>query len=506
MFQRLKSSPAFRNAVASYFAFVSTALWGLLSIPIAVAYLNKSEIGLWAVVNTVIGYLVWMDLGIGAATGRLIADAVAADDHTEIDCWWTATRFILWIQGTLVIVLGCLLAPLAIRLFDLTGSHGRDALFLLIGGSIIIGLSFTVRGTTGLLTAQNRFHWIPLMQGTVPWLNLTAFFLCLQAGWGLRSYIVGLAASHLTIWILCRCFVAFGPYKPLWNKKGISRKRIGALFNLSGNMTIVGLSNSILQGLPNILLAKLGGLPSVPTYNFSSRGPMLGSSLVSRTFQSFFPSLLRLHVTGNKKAFKERHLAIGRVTLSVALCGGACVLALNPLIVQLLAGNEFFAGSMVNTWFAVSLITIPLAGLFQALLPISGSMGKAAPVSIGKLSLGVFGSILLWPHFSMTGLAAVFSILPVVDLSYSYARGTKSCGFPKHGLSKELLFYGFISVLLTLCVGALSGDQHPSGSKFHMIGREILLPTLSDIALPLILLLFGLTALAVSTRKLFQTS
>jgi O-antigen/teichoic acid export membrane protein len=506
MIQRLKSSPAFRNAVASYFAFLSTALWGLLSIPIAVAYLDKSEIGLWAVVNTIIGYLVWMDLGIGAATGRLIADAVAANDHTEIDCWWSATRFILWIQGSLVILLGSCLAPLAIHWSDLSGTQASDALFLLIGGSVIIGLSFTVRGTTGLLTAQNRFHWIPLMQGTVPWLNLAAFYLCLRSGWGLRSYIVGLAASHATIWILCRCFVAFGPYKPVWNRKGISRTRIKALFNLSGNMTIVGLIDSILQGLPNILLARLGGLASVPIYNFSSRGPMLSSGLVSRTYQSFYPSLLRLHVTGNKQAFKDRHLAIGRVTLSVALCGAACVLALNPLIVQLLAGNEFFAGSMVNSWFAVALITIPLAGLFQSLLPISGSMGKAAPVSFIKLILGALAAVSLWPLFGMAGLAAVFALLPIVDLIYAYYRGTQGCGFPKHGLSPQLLPHALIALALTLTAGFLSKNQPASGEAFYIIGRKLYLPTLHDIALPALLLLAGIGCLAVFTKKLFQTS
>jgi hypothetical protein len=39
---------------ASYFDFFSVAACGLLSIPIAVAYLSKSELGIWAIVNALI--------------------------------------------------------------------------------------------------------------------------------------------------------------------------------------------------------------------------------------------------------------------------------------------------------------------------------------------------------------------------------------------------------------------------------------------------------------------
>lgn len=504
MYRCLKNSPAFRNAAASYFAFVSTTLWGLLSIPLAVAFLDRSEIGLWAVVNTIIGYLVWMDLGIGAATGRLIADSIASNDHREIDCWWSATRFILWIQGALVIILGYFLVPLALRWTALSPSQLQDARFLLIGGAVIIGLSFSMRGTTGLLTAQNRFHWIPFMQGIIPWVNLTAFYLLLRAGWGLRAYILALAASETATWLLCHSFIIFGPYKPKWNRAGIDRNRIGKLFKLSGNMTVVGLVASVLQGLPNLLVARFGGLTSVPIYNFSSRGPMLGSGLVSRTYQSFTPTLLRLHVTGNSEKFARMHLAIGRVTLAIAVCGAACVLIINSMVVELLAGKAFWAGTMVNTWFAVALIITPLAGLFQTLLPISGSMGKAAPVAIIKLLLGGSLATVLWPFFDLSGLAAVFALLPIIDLWYSYNRGTRALGYAKNGLSSQLLVLGLIAILLTILAGFFTPGISTYGFSASLFGRLVHLPTPTALTAPLVLLLIGLLSLIYSAKKLIQ--
>lgn len=74
----LLQKPASKNAAASYLAFASSALWGLASIPLAVTYLKPEQIGLWAIVNALLGYLAWADLGIGPAIGRIMAPSSSA--------------------------------------------------------------------------------------------------------------------------------------------------------------------------------------------------------------------------------------------------------------------------------------------------------------------------------------------------------------------------------------------------------------------------------------------
>ena len=97
--QRLKRSRALHNLSSSYLAFVSSSSCALFSIPVAVHHLSKDEIGLWSIVQVVVGYLVWLDLGIGQATGRKIADAFAHDDRSEINRWWTLSVGILAITA-----------------------------------------------------------------------------------------------------------------------------------------------------------------------------------------------------------------------------------------------------------------------------------------------------------------------------------------------------------------------------------------------------------------------
>jgi O-antigen/teichoic acid export membrane protein len=82
--------------VTSYLGFVSTAAWALVTIPVAVKFLDRESIGLWSMVNVFVSYLVWMDFGIAGATGRLMAPAVAARNQPEINRWWTVTAVALW--------------------------------------------------------------------------------------------------------------------------------------------------------------------------------------------------------------------------------------------------------------------------------------------------------------------------------------------------------------------------------------------------------------------------
>ncbi len=506
MIRRLKSSPAALNAGASIFTFGSTSLWGLLSIPVAVHYLDKSEIGLWAVVNALLSYLLWMDLGIGSAIGRLIADAIVNDDRQEIDKWWTATRVTLWIQCIIVIIVGLLLVSVVIRWMGIDPQLMSEARYLLYGGVFITALSLPMRGVTGLLTAQNRFHWILLMQAIVPWCNLIIFFLFLKAGWGLKSYLFGLAASQIATWVCCCSFVLSGPYRPKWNFSGISKNRFQSLFKLSGNMAVVGLVEALLKGLPTLMLARLGGLAVVPVYNFSSRAPFLGSMFLCRTYHSFYPSLQRLHVSGHKEGFRKKHLAVGRVTLSFGACGAALVLVLNPMIVRLIAADHYFVGLTVNMWFAVSLITVPFSGLFKLLLPISGSMGKAAPVAVIKLFFGICLAFLGWNWFGLAGMAAVFALLPLVDLAYAYLRGVKGCGYSYREFSPQLLTYGTVVIVLTMVTGTYMASMNHSLTTLSLFSFRLEFPAQSALLAAAGLFTVGFTSLVHSFQRLIKNT
>jgi O-antigen/teichoic acid export membrane protein len=505
LLRRIRQSKASRNAATSYLAFFSTALWGLVSIPVAVAFLPPAELGLWTVINAFLGYLTWMDLGVGSATGRMMAEAVARRDQKEINCWWTTTRFVLFCQAILLIFVGLVLTPLVLGYLALPSHLVSEAKFVLIGGVFIAAFGLPMRGTPGLLTAQERFYWIPLVQAVTPWINLLAFFLLLKGGHGLRSYVWAMAASQLATWLAFNLLIHTGPDRPRFDRGGINRDRFRSLFIFSGNMSVSGISDALFNSLPAILIARLGGLATVPIYNFSWKGPMLGSGIVQRTYQSFYPGLQRLHVSGKPAQFKAKYRLTGFLTLGIALCAAGMVLACNTLIVQVLAGGRFYAGPAANTGFALAMITIPMCGFFRILLPISGNLGKIPWISLLQIAFFATAALILWKPFGLAGIAFAFALTPLCKGIYGYLRGSRNCGYRPFEMSGTVALSSIAAmILVSLCGIATSFMDWQGGMTCAIGNRNIAFPPFPTLAASLIPTATGLALLFKAARDMLR--
>lgn len=503
--KRLIGSQAARNAAASYFSFFSVSLWGFLSIPVAVAYLDKEQLGLWAVVNVVLTYLIWLDLGVGTATGRLIAKAVADRNQEEINRWWTATRIVLYVQAIFVVIIGLALVPMTISLISPSDAYRREAMEIMVGGVLLTAIFFPMRGIPGLLTAQQRFHWVPLIAGLTPWANLLVFYFLLKAGWGLRAYIAALAVSQVLTRFAYMWTLKAGPDIPKWDRAGITRNRFTALFNYSSKITVVGIVEALVKTLPTVIIARAGGLALVPVYNFASKVPMMGYSLASRSYQAFYPALLRLHVDERREAFESKYRLLCILTLGVGLIGAGLLLAFNRTIITLLAGEGFFLGDYANIWFAVSLITIPLTGLYVVLILISGDMRNIAWIYILKLFLAVPGGFLAWKMSGMTGITAFFTLIPLIGGYYGYHHGGRICGTKT--MRRTCEFAALISLLgcavIFICghFAALFGG---TGFVIYAWSRAILVPGVQALACCLFPTLVGTALSAHAFLKLYK--
>ena len=495
---------AAKNVAASYLAFISTALWGLASIPLAVAYLEPEQIGLWTIIYALLSYLAWADLGIAAATGRLIAKAITDKDQNEMNQWWTAIQTALLALGFIAISIGLLLMLFITYFIEIPEELVADTKLLLGGGALILGLTFPIRGVAGILTAEHRYHWAPLVQAVSPWINLTVFVILLQSGLGLKAYLFAFLASQVFNWISYKALIAAGPNQFNWDRSGLCRKRFKSLFGFSGNIALTGGVESLMRTLPNLLLAKITSLAVVPAYNFSSRASVLGSSLLNQTIRSFHPGLQRSYLTGEKEVFKRRHQQVFRLSLSMAITGASAVLLVNHMMVQILAGQNYYTGHSANTWFAISLITAAFSSLFRILLPISGHMGKAALISALKAPTAIVASILLWPHKGITGLAAIFALLPLVDGIYAYHRGARNCGYKNHELSRFTITITLLAIVLTWVCGTYVEQHSNSCMIVKAFDKELKIPELTTLLAPLFLGAVGLLLGAWEIRQVWR--
>jgi O-antigen/teichoic acid export membrane protein len=495
---KLRQSHAFRNASASYLAFVSSSVCGLVSIPIAVTYLNKTQMGLWSIVFTIVGYLLWLDLGIGNATGRKIAAAIATGDEIEVNRWWTLSIGMLALLGLLMLAVALALSPFLTWLLSIPSEYTLDALWLFLGMAVVSAVGMPVRAYPGLLIAQERFHWVPLVQAFIPWLQLGAFWSLLHAGYGVRSYFPALAFSQVCGWAIFVGKVHSHGFRVKVDFGGWTKLRFLELFSYSSSIAVTGIVESVLQSLPGLILTRLGGLPLVPVYNVSNRGATMIHSIAQRTTYAFFPNLQKLFVAGEHQCFGDKFRQVNQLGVWVGLMGAGGILAGNRPLVCWLAKADFYAGSWTNVWFACWVVIFPFVNGIADLFQLSGRMGRTAMFALLEFPSGL---ILCWTgyHFaSLPGLAAAFAFLPLLIRGpYSLYAGPMYCGFPTWSLCGNSVSALGTSLAIIILGGSWCALGQNSTQAFEFLGRTTYLPSWREIAVGS----FAITISAVKSTR-----
>ena len=478
VFQLLRRSKAARIALFSYVAFGSNTICALVSIPLAVAFLGSEQIALWTLVSQLISYLVWMDLGVGDAIGRKIADPILHRNQSEIDAWWSLSIGLLSIQGILVLGAGAIVWPLWNSWFEISQHLKPDALWLFAAAVGSTALSLPMRAYPGMLLAQQRFVWVPISQCASPWVQMTVFATCLLMGLGVKSYFIGIFSGHLAGWTILLVVVHKGPTRVHLTRRGIDRTRFLDLLRYSGSVAINGLSTALTQTLPSLLLGRFSGFSLIPVYSFTARVPELLGNLSQRTTHAFYPGIQAHAVSGNRAAFIHKFREVQGLTLSLSLVVAAFILLANRSIISWLASPDFFAGRSVNLWFAVASITIPYSRSLGHLLQYSGDMGKSAAVSVLPLVLGAPVAWIAYHCIGMVGLAATFALLPLATTApYAVVRGSRNIQLPVRTLCGRGILHASVSILIVLLAGWWCLDSPAPMSSSSLFGRSLLKPS-----------------------------
>ena len=450
---------------------------------LAFCHLSKAEIGLWIVLNQVVGYLVWLDLGVGDGLGRKIAPALAAGNNREASSWWTASWGLLLIQGVVVILISTCCHSQILSFLKIPTLLLQDAKWLFLSTSFLLALNLPCRMYPGILIAQERFHWVPIIQSVIPWIQITVFACMLWNGHGIRSYIWATAACQLSAFaaflILVHC-----------QKSGNLRLRftclhwdcVRNLLNFGGSMTILGLTSAITGSLPALIIGRQAGFAAVPPFGFTQRGPAMLSNLVLRTSLSFYPALQRMKVEGRHKEFLSKYCRVLDLTLAVGLMGAGAIIAFNRALIETIASPLFFAGHWANALFATGLILGPLCACLMHLLQYSASPGKVAWLSILQLVLFVsFGSF-IWQRFGLPGMTALLVLLPLITTApYAMVHGARECGFSAIEILLPAIARAAVMVAAVLTCGLIVTRGAPPTLNFISFGRAWFMPSPTEV-------------------------
>lgn len=473
----LKSGPIL-NLVAGYFCFASTAAYGFASLPVAVHFLDKPQIGLWNLISQVVAYLIFLEMGVGAAVGRVLAEPIASRIQSGIDRAWSTILAILAIQSLLIGLIGWILSPWVLGYFKIPGNLAAEAGFLWLGMTLLHATAFPMRAYTGVLLCQERYHWSLIVSGFTPWIQLAAFAVLLTWGAGLRSYVFATLFVNLCQLFWLRNLVRRGPHELHFHFKSVTWQSAKPILGYSFSMVLWSLAPVIVSSIPAMVLSRSLGLEQVTLYVVSSRVPLMVAMLALRGFHAFYPKIQNLFVTDQRERFVQVYRLATSLSLLMTGAGLALAMIANRHVVGFLARSDFYAGDTVTLWFALGFIILAVSEHLGCLFIIAGQ-GKLVSVALAvEILVTLAAASLLCPHFGMAGVAAALALAPLlVRIPYYLICGPRTCSCAIMDLYGNASL-GVAAAVLAVIITYLFLRVHEN-SFMSLVAASLILPALA---------------------------
>jgi O-antigen/teichoic acid export membrane protein len=387
----------------------------LISTPFAIRLLGPEAYGVLALVNVLISYLSFADLGMGSASTRFGADAHARDDDKrEVAVVWTSLLIAL-VLATLaaltfvflarsIVVHGLRIPPhlhneavLALRVVAVAFVARTAAGVLNTPQLIRLRMDLSAYINSGTLALQNLLIPVALLRGG----NLVTV-LTIIAGFAIAAALFHLLASRRLQPLLFHPTINFTLIKPL--------------VRFGGALAISTLAAMVLQNVEKVLLARFASVVALAHYSIAFSVASLLAIVPGAISQSLLPAFSRMQSSQERERLQQLYERALRGNLlwiapaALLLCAGA-----RPFF-TLWAGPEYSQQSTLPFYILVcGILFNVMATVPYTLLIASGRSDLIARVHLLELLPYIICASVLTYSFGAIGAAVAYSLRLIVD-------------------------------------------------------------------------------------------
>lgn len=360
---------------SQFFTIVSTLL-SLVTTPLIVKGLNPQIYGLSIIIFQLIGYLGQFDFGLSAGASRFLAATRAEDAEHEITVnKIISTSFgVYLIIGVAIALTGLILAPLALRIFNVPPQYQSQVKPIVMIVCVLVGAQMLLRSISGIFFAHqmqvlsNSLSFILLVSNTL----LTVLFV--YRGCELWSFVYAQMASFM-INTLINLFY-FGRYyshiklKPGNFDKGLLRQ----MFSYGFFIFLNGIAVQIVFQTDRVVIGSLVSLTAVSVYSLTTRMPELLSAIVWKISDNAFPGIVE--IADDEEKFRNIHNKIMKLSMTVSTAGFWLILLITLPFLRLWVGQQYYAGAFFlvcasflylihHTYMHVTAVCLNAAGIVK---------------------------------------------------------------------------------------------------------------------------------------------
>lgn len=407
------SSSVGRNTFWNLLGTGLPLLLALITIPVLIQSIGIERFGTLTIAWMVLGYFGLLDLGLGRATIKFLAEAFEQNRVAEIRAlFWTSllSSALLGLVGFLI--LAALSPLLVVRILNVPAelqSETLHAFYLLACSVPLVTIMSTLRST---FEAQHRFGLLNALQIPTSVLTQIAPLLALPFSYSLTWLVGALVLSRLLETVVF--FVA-----ALWKLESpfegpfFLRKRLGRLLSYGGWLTVTNVIGPFMIYADRFFIGSLSSMTAVAYYTTPFEATTRMWVLPRSLTRTIFP----IFSAGTEVAHRTRIYLNATKYLSILFVPVvSTVIIFAPELLRVWVGEAFVENSTtVMQILAVGVFVNSLALISYALIQGLGRPDVTAKFHLLELPVYL---LLLWygvQYWGITGAATVWTARVCLD-------------------------------------------------------------------------------------------
>lgn len=384
-------------------------LVGFLSIffltPIIIKYVGQSVYGLWAVLNSIVGYFLLFDFGTNTSVAKYTAEYGALDKKETLSDMASAIFFFILLVGALIVVLAAVFSFFIPRIFKIPAeliSSGKIAFVIM---SLNIALLLTAGVFGNIIYGYQRVD----VWKSFAILQLTAYMLltilALRLGFGLIGMAVAITISNFLLLFLNMTFLKRSGYdisvKPRWSRL----KKMKEIVPYSLRTFALVLTSRVLYYTSSIIIGIFLGTSMVTSYDIAYKLCFYITALFGIISTTIFPQFSKLYTLGDIDSVRNLYVKATKASLAIMMPIAIFLIFLGEPFINLWVGKENFVGMQVLAFF-IAMNFIHAVGTPAGLLLQGIGKNKALLCSeIINAGLNLLFSIILVRKLGLMGVA-----------------------------------------------------------------------------------------------------
>ncbi len=437
-----------RNTTYSVISYIWPIFFTLFFTPVIITKLGIGKYGIYLYINTIVSFLGLLDLGLGTAVIKYIAEFNGRKDNDALKKLIKTSNSIF----LLISIVGFIISSV-LSIFANTYSS-----LILLGG--IIFFANTVAFTyNSLFIALQRFD-ISAKIGTISiTLSSVAMFVAVLLGGRLKTIlsiqlIIAVIFSFVT-YTQAKKLLPLAKFSLGWDKKLVKKLYLFGIIAMANNI-----AGTALNFLDRLIIPFYAGATGLTYYsmpgNAASRIPGISNTLGG----TIFPTTSHLSGGDEQDRLKTLYLRSSRLIMLVSSALTIAMIGFADKILLIWLNGDFAKNS------TEILIILALTNFILAIFgPISGflmGLGKVKVLTYYSIVMAVLNGALLFvllPRYGITGAAWAYllSLLPIIFIFFHVEKKYLSLPNRLNYYKKEIMGMFIVSIITLSVDRSLSG-------------------------------------------------